>query len=119
MISFGHVYGDDLSVLAGNVSFVSREEATKQRILRRILTNSGGYIWHPDYGAGLPQMVGSVVDEELISASIRHSLLSDVGVDSSRPIEVNIVQSSGGGVLCWVEYFDESNGKLQSLKAEF
>ena len=30
----------------------------EQRVLRRLLTNPGSYLWHLEYGAGLPQYVG-------------------------------------------------------------
>lgn len=116
MISLGHVCGGDLQIDGTGLSLVSGAEATKQRILRRLLSNPGGYIWHHDYGAGLPQMVGGVVDEGIISTSIRQSLAEDVGVDSSRPIDVHITPIIGGTVRCHINYFDRINNEAQSLK---
>ena len=40
------------------------------RILRRLLTNPGDYLWHPDYGAGLPSRIGTVVNEAELTALI-------------------------------------------------
>ncbi|MBR0560330.1 phage tail protein [Neokomagataea anthophila] len=116
MISLGHIYGGDLQISASGLACVSGEEATKQRVLRGILTNSGGYVWHYDYGAGLPRMVGNVVEEGVISAAIRQSLAADAGVDSSRPIEVSIIQGLGGVVQCVVSYFDKISGNIILLK---
>jgi len=53
-------WGGDLSVGAsGDISTISIEMDVKQRIIRRLLTNSGDYIWHSHYGAGLGSYVGS------------------------------------------------------------
>nr|WP_294915960.1 phage tail protein [uncultured Neokomagataea sp.] len=119
MISFGHICGRDLQVSGTGLSFVSGVEATKQRILRRLLTNAGGYIWHADYGAGLPQMVGDVIDDGVISASIRQSLQEDDGVDSSRPIEVRIDHFHDGTIRCLITYFDKKYRIKQSLQTSF
>lgn len=55
-------YKDDLVLQAnGDFLLVDGSEKTKQRIIRRLLTNPGSYIWHPDYGAGLGQYIGKLL----------------------------------------------------------
>ena len=54
------IWGGDLG--AGNTGDIALASGTilgQQRILRRLLTNPGDYIWHTEYGAGLAQFVGS------------------------------------------------------------
>jgi len=65
-------FGSDLNLSAtGDLLGVSSATRTQQRILRRLLTNPGEYLWHPDYGAGLPQFVGSVIDVAKVRAIVR------------------------------------------------
>src|SRR5260370_37518584 len=40
----------------------------EQRVLRRLLTSPGSYIWHLEYGAGLPAYVGQPVQTGPLSA---------------------------------------------------
>ena len=47
-------WGGDLSVgPGGDISVAPVEAEVEQRIIRRLLTNTGDYIWHISYGAGL------------------------------------------------------------------
>ena len=53
---FDQLWGDDLTLTAtGQVALVDGTPKGEQRVLRRLLTNPGDYIWHPEYGAGLPR----------------------------------------------------------------
>lgn len=44
----------------GDLLLVDGAEQTRQAIIRRLLTAVKGYIWHLEYGAGLPQRIGKV-----------------------------------------------------------
>ncbi len=56
-----HYIGGDLSTSpTGDLRPVENTERGKQRVLRRLITNPGDYIYHPTYGAGLGQKVGEV-----------------------------------------------------------
>jgi hypothetical protein len=71
----GHLWGGDVSLSAtGDYARVTRADLSKQRVLRRLLTNPGDYIFHPDYGAGLPALVGSNATAGQVAAIIRNQL---------------------------------------------
>lgn len=79
--------GSDLSSSnSGDVQTVTGVERGKQRILRRLITNPGDYIWDLTYGAGLPQWIGMPVDVPKITATIQTSLtLEDVVAKTPIP----------------------------------
>ena len=57
-----HFTGGDIdSSSTGDLRTATGSERTKQRILRRLLTNPGEYLFHPGYGAGLGKKVGEPV----------------------------------------------------------
>lgn len=67
MQDLAHYFGNDLSVsAAGDLLAVDGDTKTQQRILRRLLTNPGDMMFHPDYGAGLGQWVGKLFDEQAL-----------------------------------------------------
>jgi hypothetical protein len=71
MNDLSHYYGGDIAVSpTGDLAPIDGAVRGQQRILRRLLTNPGDYIWHPDYGAGLPQYVGQTLDAPKLKALI-------------------------------------------------
>ena len=110
-----HYFGNDLTISAsGDVLGIDDTEKGQQRILRRLLTNPGDYIWHPDYGAGLPKYVGSVSGIEKIRALIRGQMLLESCV-SKTPAPVIDVQSITGGINARIQYNDSTAGTTQTL----
>lgn len=70
-----HVWGQDVQLSpTGDLGRVTRADRSRQRVLRRLLTNPGDYIFHPDYGAGLPALVGSNVTAAEVAALVRQQL---------------------------------------------
>ena len=58
-----HWFGQDLNVAAsGDLLTVDGTAKGQQRVLRRLLTNPGDYIWEPTYGAGLASKIGQPFD---------------------------------------------------------
>jgi len=52
-------WGDDFQVDAtGDLLIADGDDEVRQRLERRLFTAVQGYVWHPDYGAGLPQKIG-------------------------------------------------------------
>ncbi len=90
-----HWWGEDLS--AGNTGDLSTVKSTvrgQQRILRRLLTNPGDYMFQPDYGAGLPQWIGRTMDIGKVTALIRaHILLEDAVAKVPAP-QIKVTQTS-------------------------
>lgn len=53
MYDLFHYVGTDLSVSpSGDLLSVTGTERRKQKILRRLITNPGELVFHPEYGAG-------------------------------------------------------------------
>lgn len=108
-------FGDDLNPSAtGDLQPVVTTTRGQQRILRRLLTNPGDYIWHPDYGAGLPRYVGSVIDVRQIKALIRGQVLLEDSV-AKTPEPVIDVQAIQGGMTVTIQYNDAATNAPQRL----
>ena len=53
---------------------MSVQESVQQRVIRRLLTNPGDYIWHTDCGAGLGSYVGAQYAPKRIEGTILNQL---------------------------------------------
>jgi hypothetical protein len=54
-------FGNDLVVNQnGDLQVADGTTLSNQRVVRRLLTNPGTYLWNPNYGAGLPQFIGDL-----------------------------------------------------------
>lgn len=110
-----HFIGGDIAVSAtGDLQPVSETRRGQQRVLRRLLTNPGEYIWHPEYGAGLAQWVGKTIDMPKIRALIRGQILREASVAKSPEPEIT-VNEIPNGVTCTIRYADAANGEPQTL----
>lgn len=113
-----HYVGGDLSQSAtGDLLKVEGSTQGQQRVLRRLLSNpalldsngnvlvSGDYIFHPDYGAGLPRMVGDTVNIPKIRGVIRGQMLLEAAV-AKNPEPAITVTEIPGGVAVSIQYVD-------------
>ena len=115
MTDLYHFIGDDLSVSAtGDVLQVEGLNQTSQRILRRLLTNPGDYIWHPNYGAGLGKKIGTLLDIPKITGLIRSQIFLEANV-ARTPAPVIAVSELQGGLAVRIQYYDGSTGLLATL----
>ncbi len=89
-----HFFGGDLGVSGGDFATVTGTVRGQQRVLRRLLTNPGGYLFHPEYGAGLPTFVGLPLDAKKISAVIRSQLALEVCVAQLPAPLITVSQTS-------------------------
>jgi phage baseplate assembly protein W len=109
-----HYWSSDLSASAGgDLLTVDGTERGQQRVLRRLLTNPGDYVFHPDYGAGLPAFVGQSIDPAKIAAVIRSNILLEDAVATLPPpvITVSALSSDPGAFAVTIAYNDAANGK--------
>lgn len=85
-----HWFGSDLQTTnTGDVSTVSGTVRGEQRVLRRLLTNPGDYIFQPTYGAGLPSYIGKPLDiGKLQALCVSQALLEDCVAKSPTPVVV-------------------------------
>lgn len=119
LVDLYHYIGGDLSVSStGDLAGAADTMRGQQRVLRRLLTNSGDYIFHPDYGAGLPRWVGRTADYPRIrSLILGQMLLEDAVARKPAPI-VNvggIAGSDGGGFSVSIQYADAASGQPVTL----
>jgi phage baseplate assembly protein W len=111
-----HQYGGDLLIgPGGDLASVDATVLGQQRVLRRLLTNPGDYLWNPGYGAGLGQFVGQPANAARIRSVIRSQIFQESAV-ARQPEPVIEVQSDGGGtVTVLVSYADSNTGATQVL----
>lgn len=113
-----HYWGADLSVSAsGDLLGVDGTTAGQQRILRRLLTNPAGnslngappdpgdYLFHLDYGAGLPRWVGKNVDIPRVRALVRGQLMKE-NIVAKQPLPVVTVTEITNGISISIQYND-------------
>jgi len=114
-----HQWGCDLvASSSGDLGSVSGPLLGQQRILRRLLTNPGDYIWQLDYGAGLGQFIGQPVDPLRIQAIVRGQIFKESAV-APQPEPIIDVQIQPGGnastVYLSIQYVDAESGETQVL----
>jgi len=109
-----HYWSGDLSASAGgDILTVDGTELGQQRVLRRLLTNPGDYVFHPDYGAGLPAFVGQPLDPGKVAALIRSHILLEDSVASMPPPQITVATNptDPSSIAVTIAYNDAANGK--------
>lgn len=102
-----HIFGNDLQLSAtGDLLLVSGVAETRQRILRRLLTNLGDYIWELDYGAGLPAKVGRKANAAQITGIVRSQIFQEQSVAQTPAPKVTVSVNPNGTVTCNITYTD-------------
>jgi len=104
-------YGNDLQLAPGNdLQTVTTLERSKQRVLRRLMTNPGDYIWHPTYGAGLPSFIGQTMASG-IEKQIESLIVSQIFLEASvaqNPFPVILIQALQSGFFVQINYTESS-----------
>ena len=117
MPDVSQLWGSDLSLSpTGDLALASGSMLGQQRVLRRLLTNPGEYIWQPSYGAGLAQFIGGPANALQIRAVIRSQIFKESTVARTPEPVIDVVPSSGdGGVYVHIRYVDSGSGQTQTL----
>jgi phage baseplate assembly protein W len=111
-----HAFGSDLALSAtGDLLVVSGDALTQQRVLRRLLTNAGDYIWHLAYGAGLGQMVGQPANAAAIENIIRSQIFRESSVAQVPAPIVTTTANTDGTVTVTIQYADAVTGAGSTL----
>jgi hypothetical protein len=115
MSDIDHIFGGDLSVTAsGDLAAVSGSALGQQRVLRRLLTNAGDYIWKLTYGAGLPSVIGMPVDAAAIAGLVRSQIFLESAV-AQTPTPAVDVQAENSIVSLQITYTDAIDTTTQSV----
>ena len=116
MPDLSHQFGADLTIgPTGDVATASGPALGLQRVLRRLLTNAGDYIWQPGYGAGLAQFVGQPADAARIRAVIRSQIFKESAVARTPEPAIDVQSDGMGMVAVQVRYADALTGETQVL----
>ena len=116
MPDLSQLWGGDVQLgTTGDLATASGTALTQQRILRRLLTNPGDYIWQPSYGAGLPRFVGTPAVESTIEAVIRGQMALEPSVAQTPEAAIEVRADFSGSVYVHIRYVDASSGGTQAL----
>lgn len=108
-------WGSDVDrTITGALATVTGTAQGEQRVLRRLLTNPGDYIWHLDYGAGLPRYVGRLNRPGEIEGVIRQQLTLEPIVAQTPPPVVQIT-SILNGIFVDVAWVDAVTGEPATI----
>lgn len=116
MADLSHIYGGDLSIAAGgDLATVDAAALGQQRVLRRLLTNPGDYLWNPGYGAGLGRFVGRPVNVARIRSVIRSQIFQEQAVARTPEPGIDVSARPDGAVTVAIAYADAATGATQTL----
>jgi phage baseplate assembly protein W len=116
MPDLSHLYGNDLSVgPSGDLATVDATQLGQQRVLRRLLTNVGDYLWNASYGAGLAQFVGQPTNAARIRSVIRGQIFQESAVARSPEPVIDVAADPTGTVTVQIQYADSGTGSTQVL----
>ena len=116
MADISHTFGGDLSLSAtGDLLCEDGDTLTQQRVLRRLLTNAGDYIWQLPYGAGLGQMVGLPAKQAAIENIIRSQIFAENAVAQVPAPVVTTTVNTDGTVNVKIIYADAVTGASSTL----
>jgi phage baseplate assembly protein W len=109
MFDIFHNCGEDLKVgNGGDLALSGGTDVINQRVLRRLLTNPGDYIWNLNYGGGLATFVGQPFNPREIEAVISTQLLEESAIPTS-PVPRIVAMTTDvaqGGVAVNITYAD-------------
>ena len=101
-------YGQDIIPSAsGDLGTVTGATRSQQRVLRRLLTAINGYIWHTNYGAGIPNFVGQALSTDLFT-QLKSLITSQIALENSvaqSPAPQIYLQTIANGVFCQINYY--------------
>lgn len=116
MVDLTLTFGGDLALSAtGDLGLASDVALTEQRVLRRMLTNPGDYIWQLPYGGGLASYVGVAGMSARIAADARAQLKLEARVAQSPTPKISASENPSSGVVLSILYADAVNGQNQIL----
>lgn len=110
-----HIWSEDIRLSAtGDLLLVGHTELSRQRVLRRLLTNPGDLIFHLDYGAGLPSQIGETTSSSGVETIVRRQMFREDAVSQDPPPDVK-ANPILGGVTIWISYVDSEHGNPASI----
>lgn len=119
MPDLSHQWGSDLMIgVTGDLATTTGPQLGQQRVLRRLLTNPGDYIWQLDFGAGLGRFIGQPANVLQIRALIRSQIFKEAAVARVPEPVIDVEVSPAGAVgtvYVHIRYVDAPSGETQVL----
>lgn len=100
----------------GDLLVVDGDDEVRQRLERRLFTAVNGYVWHKEYGAGLPQKIGDVLTVPEIKAVCAAQLALEDSVAPSPPAQLTVTGQPGGLSLIGILYWSKRTGQSVSFQ---
>lgn len=94
----------------GDLLVVDGDVEVRQRLERRLFTAVQGYVWHPGYGAGLPQKIGSVLSVSEIQSVVASQIAIEDSVAPNPPAQLSVSKNDAGTVTIGVQYWSAKTG---------
>ena len=94
----------------GGLVLVDGDDEARQRLMRRLCTAVYGYIWHREYGAGLPQKIGDPWQPTAIEAICREQVNLEGSVAPNPPPQINVAEIIPGMVSIDIKYWSAQTG---------
>ena len=116
MPDLSHQWGADLSWSpTGDLATSDTPSVTQQRLLRRLLTNQGEYLWSLDYGAGLGSFVGQPGAPTAVLAAIRSQISKEAAIALTPEPVIDLVADQTGTIYVQIRYADATTGATQTV----
>lgn len=111
-----HWWDDDLQVSnTGDIALSDGIDLSNQRIVRRLMTILGEYVWHVEYGASVPKRIGDTLDLSLVESVIRNQIYLEEAVSKEDDITLE-VSPILNGVFVSLVYIEALSGRQASLQ---
>ena len=107
-------WGGDLALSdSGDLAVVSGTSLINQRVCRRLLTNSGDYLWNRTYGGGLSMFIGTPLRPYNLKAVISSQLSLEAALPATPPpqVAIQLANSANGVVVATVTYADPATNQ--------
>jgi hypothetical protein len=116
MPDLAHGFGGDLVIgPTGDLALSAGPALTRERVLRRLLTNPGDYLWQLDYGAGLGRFVGQPGSAAGIAAVVRGQIFREAAVARAPEPVVAARDDHAGGLAVEIRYADAGDSAARVL----
>ena len=109
--------GDFVVSASGGLLLAEGVDFANQRILRRLLTAIKGYVWHPEYGIGLPQKIGRFANVYTLYALVRSQIALESSVAKSPAPTIGVAEDSAnpGLFVISIKYTYAATGEPVTL----
>lgn len=118
-MDINQLFGNDITLDAtGNLFVAQGIDQTQQALIRRLLTNPGAYIWHPEYGAGVGRFVGenlSAQNFDAIKSTMVSQILEEETIAKVPIPQISFTPLPGNILQCDVLYYNAQTNIAQSI----